>query len=109
MTIHRLLLLSIFWLLVSGTDGNTNAALPRHTQDGEAAQSTNSTNSTNRGQPDMSLGITANRGALGLKAGAGAVVSNMRLRLRHGDGSVSTLYELELAGQEAGQRQGRAL
>jgi len=102
MTIHRLLLLSIFWLLVPGTDGNTNAALPRHTRDGEAAQSTNSTNSTNMGQPDMSLGITANRGALGLKAGAGAVVSNMRLRLRHGDGSVSTLYELELAGQEAG-------
>ncbi|MGH9940755.1 MAG: Sip1-related alpha-galactosidase [Pyrinomonadaceae bacterium] len=99
MTTKQLLILSIFWLLALGKDWNVDAAPPRLTRDGEVMQSTDSANA---GQPDLPLSVAANRGALQLKAGAGAVASNMRIRLRHGDGSSSTLYELELAGQDTG-------
>ncbi|HEY0099194.1 MAG TPA: Sip1-related alpha-galactosidase, partial [Pyrinomonadaceae bacterium] len=68
----------------------------------QATQSNRPANSQGDGQTDLPLGIDASRGALQLKAGAAAVVSNMRIRLRHGDGSTSTLYELEAAGQDAG-------
>ncbi len=99
MTKQRLLILSILWLLTLGSDWNLNAAPSRPARDGEGPQSTGSTNA---GQSDMPLSIAANRGALQLKAGAGAVVSNMRIRLRHSDNSSSTLYELEFARQDAG-------
>jgi len=111
MTTRRLRILFIFWLLALGNNWNTNAAPPRLARDGEVTQPTypanstnpaNPANSANAGQSDVPLGITASKGALGLKAGAGAVVSNMRIRLRHGDGSTSTLYELEPAGQDTG-------
>lgn len=105
MTTPRLFILSIFWLFALGHHWNLNAAPSHPERNGEVTQSTNPANSTNSpddGQSDLPLGITANRGALQLKAGAGAVVSNMRIRLRHGDGSTSTLYELELSGQDAG-------
>ena len=116
-TTRRLFILSIFLLLALGNNWNLQAAPARRTRNGEAARSPNSTVSTvltdstdpadstdpvNAAQPDAPLGVAAGRGALALKAGAAAVVSNLRIRLRHGDGSASTLYELEPAGQDAG-------
>jgi raffinose synthase len=104
MTTRRLFILFIFWLFALGHHLHLHAAQARPERNGKVTQSTNQTNSTGStraGQPDQPLSIAASRGALGLKAGAGAVVSNMRLRLRHGDGSTSTLYELEFAGQDA--------
>jgi hypothetical protein len=96
-----LLLSNIFWLLATGSVLNINAATPTllPNRDGQAARSNNSATAV---QNNMPLGIVAQRGALQLRAGGGAVVSNLRIRLRHGDGSASTLYELELAGQDAG-------
>jgi raffinose synthase len=109
MTTQRLFILAIFWLFALGQHGNLNAAPSHPERNGEVAQSTrpaNSTNPTGDARSEMPLGIAANRGALQLKAGAGAVVSNMRIRLRHGDGSASTLYELELAAEDAGSDKG---
>ena len=103
MTTHRLFIIStIFSLLALGNNLNINAAtLSRPAPEGEVTQSTGATNT---GQTAKTVSTTVNRGALQLKAGEGAVVSNMRIRLRHGDGSSSTLYELEPAGQQdAGQ------
>ena len=109
-TPRRLFILSILCLLAPGHHWNLNAASPPHSElNGHVTQSTkpsNSTNSNGDEQPDRPLAVAANRGALQLKAGARAVVSNMRIRLRHGDGSTSTLYELELAGQDAGEDKG---
>src|SRR5215210_7122069 len=99
MTTRRLSVLAIFWLLALGNNRSINAAPPRPARDGAVRQSTSSTEAE---QSVMPLSITASRGALQLKAGNGPVVSNMRIRLRHGDGSSSTLYELEFAGQDAG-------
>jgi hypothetical protein len=100
MTTRRLFILSnIFCLLALGHICTINAKPPRRARDGKVTQLTGARDA---GQGDTTLSIAANRGALQLKAGAGAVVSNMRIRLRHGDGSTSTLYELELAGQDAG-------
>lgn len=102
MTTRRLFILStsIFWLLAPGHTRTVDAKPPRHARGGEVTQSKGASDAR---RSDMALSIAANRGALQLKAGAGAVVSNMRLRLRHGDGSTSTLYEPEFAGEDAGE------
>jgi hypothetical protein len=102
MTTKRLFILSIFCLIALGNNLNLNAATAHPERDNQAVQSGGAANPADDGQSNMPLGIKAERGALQLKAGAGAVASNMRIRLRHGDGSVSTLYELALAGQDAG-------
>ncbi|HYG11564.1 MAG TPA: Sip1-related alpha-galactosidase [Pyrinomonadaceae bacterium] len=102
MTTKRLFILFFFCLLAFGNNPNLNAAPPQPEKINFVAQSTNPARSSNDAQSGMPLGVAVERGALQLKAGAGAVVSNLRIRLRHGDGSTSTLYDLELAGQDAG-------
>jgi hypothetical protein len=128
MTTKRIFILFIFCLFAPGNDWNLNAAPTPPERNRRVAQSTNttksgatwtraaslarvaqSTNTTKSDGDEQSgapLGIAANRGALQLKAGAAAVVSNLRIRLRHGDGSTSTLYELEAAGQDASSDRG---
>jgi hypothetical protein len=98
----RLSLLFIFLLLAPNHLRDVRATPAGRAPDAGAARSADSAD----GQPDQPLNVAADRGALQLKAGAGAVVSNMRIRLRHGDGSSSTLYELEPAGQDEGGDEG---
>jgi len=81
MSAQRLLLLAAFWL-----------ALPSAGW-GQAAQA---------GRTVSPQSISLNKGTLQLTRGAGAVISNMKLRLRYGDGS-SVTGELEPAGQDAGE------
>lgn len=101
MIIKRLLFLSLLLLATSNVSrGEANAASRR-------AEQAEAQTGSRVGQTSATLSVASVKGAVQIKTSAGPVLSNLRLRLRFGDGTLlsGTLEEAgrEMARDEAGE------